>query len=149
MSPGEVKVIETNIDDMSGEIFGYIMERLMENNALDVWYTPVYMKKNRPGVVISVLCSPEDEKALADILLNETTTLGVRSYTAYRSVLNRQWKTVHTKYGDIRIKIAQDGNTYKAAPEYEDCKKAAERYGVSFREVYDAARLAYERMKCK
>ena len=77
----------------------------MENNALDVWYTPVYMKKNRPGVVISVLCSPEDEKALADILLNETTTLGVRSYTAYRSILNRQWTKVNTSFGDIRIKL--------------------------------------------
>jgi uncharacterized protein (DUF111 family) len=134
---------------MSGEIFGYIMERLMENSALDVWYTPIYMKKNRPGVMISVLCNPEDEDKLKGILLNETTTLGVRSYTAYRSILNRQWTKVNTSFGDIRIKIAQNEKICKAAPEYEDCKQAAEKHGVPFREVYDAARLAYEEIKRK
>ncbi len=141
-------MIETNIDDMGGELFGYIMDRLMENNALDVWYTPIYMKKNRPGVMISVLCKPEDEAVLKDILIGETTTLGVRSYAAYRNVLDRHWERVYTKYGCIRMKVARNERVCKAAPEYEDCRKAAEKYGVPIREVYDAARLAYEKMGC-
>jgi hypothetical protein len=132
---------------MSGEFLGFLMERLMQQKALDVWYTPIYMKKNRPGVKVSVLCHPEDQEKLENILLQETTTLGVRSYSAFRKTLQRQWVKVNTEYGDIRIKVAHQEQIHKASPEYEDCRQAAQGHGVSLREVYEAAMQAYFKSK--
>lgn len=129
---------------MGGEIFGFLMDRLLEAGALDVWYTPVFMKKNRPAVKISVLCRPMEEKALIRLLLQETTTLGVRSYTAERQILNRQFIRVITSYGPVTIKTASGCGIQKAAPEYEDVKGLALLHQVPFREVYDAALKAYQ-----
>lgn len=149
-SPGEeVRVIETNIDDMNGEVLGFLMERLFKQNALDVWYTPIYMKKNRPGVKVSVLCHPQDQDKLEDVLLKETTTLGVRSYSALRKALQRQWIKVSTRYGDIRIKVAYGEGIFKASPEYEDCRVASSIYGVPLREVYDEAMREFSKLDIK
>ena len=139
----EVKILESNIDDMSGEIFGFLIERLLQEKALDVWYTPVYMKKNRPGVQISVLCEVENEDRLRQVLLKETTTLGVRSYSATRQILARKLVTVETPFGPIAMKTAVNGVVRKGAPEYEDCKRAALQHQVPLREVYQAALKAY------
>jgi len=141
-----VKVIETNIDDMSGEFLGYLMERLLKHNALDVWYTPIYMKKNRPGIKVSVLCHPQDQEKLEDILLKETTTLGVRSYSTFRRTLQRRWVRVSTRYGDVRIKVAYGGGVLKASPEYEDCRLAATTGGVPLKEVYDEAMREFSKL---
>jgi len=122
---------------MSGEWFGFLMEKLFEKNALDVWYTPIYMKKNRPAVQISVLCKASDEDELVRVLLKETTTLGVRSYEVERTILERKTLMVNTIYGDIAVKIAQGPGILKGAPEYEDCKKAAEQHNVPIQMVYD------------
>jgi len=144
-----VKVIETNIDDMSGEFLGFLMELLLQHNALDVWYTPIYMKKNRPGVKVSVLCHPQDQEKLEDILLRETTTLGVRSYSTFRKTLQRQWIKVSTRYGDIRIKVAYGEGVFKAAPEYEDCRLASIAYGVPLKEIYDEAMREFSKLDIK
>lgn len=149
-SPGEeVRVIETNIDDMSGELVGFLMERLFEHNALDVWYTPIYMKKNRPGVMVSVLCHPQDQPKLEDILLKESTTLGVRSYSTVRRALNRRSIKVSTRYGDIRIKVAYGEGAFKASPEYEDCRLASLSYGVPIKEVYEEAMREFSKLDIK
>lgn len=141
-----MKVIETNIDDMSGELLGFLMGQLLEHNALDVWYTPIYMKKNRPGIKISVLCYPRDQDRLEDILLKETTTLGVRSYSTFRKALQRQWIKVNTRYGDIRIKVAYGEGICKASPEYEDCRLASATYGVPLKEIYDEAMREFSKL---
>jgi uncharacterized protein (DUF111 family) len=144
-APGEVRVIETNIDDMGGEVFGFLMERLLEEQVLDVWYTPIYMKKNRPAVKVSVLCHPKDEERISRLLLQETTTLGVRSYSAQRKILNREWVQVDTQYGPISFKAATSDSyaVSKGAPEFEDCRRAARMHGVPLRVVYEAALRAY------
>lgn len=120
------------------------MDRLLEAGALDVWYTPIFMKKNRPAVLISVLCRPMDEKALTRMLLQETTTLGVRSYTADRHILDRQFIRVETPYGPVTMKAALGCGFEKAAPEYEDVKGLALLRQVPFRAVYEAALQAYQ-----
>ncbi|MBM7582126.1 uncharacterized protein (DUF111 family) [Caldicoprobacter guelmensis] len=144
-----MKIIEANIDDMSGEFLGFLMEELFKHNALDVWYTPVYMKKNRPGVTVSVLCYPQEQEKLEEILLKETTTLGVRSYSAYRKKLERQLVKVNTPYGDIRVKMAYGEGIFKASPEYEDCRLAATIHGVPLREVYDVTMREFSKMNIR
>jgi len=128
---------------MSGELFGFLMDKLFQKNALDVWYTPIYMKKNRPAVQISVLCEPAYEKEIINVLLEETTTLGVRSYEVVRTILQREKVKINTKYGDITVKIAKGHGFMKAAPEYEDCKKIAEQSHVPVRLVYESAMMAF------
>jgi uncharacterized protein (TIGR00299 family) protein len=132
-------VLETNIDDMSPELHGYVMERLLTSGALDAYLTPVLMKKNRPGVVLSVLCRPEDAARLRDLLFAETTTLGVRTSEVQRHCLPREIETVDTPYGAIRVKVARWGDSEKAAPEYEDCRRAAAAHRVPLWQVYQAA----------
>lgn len=136
-------VLETNIDSMNPELYGYVLERLMDAGALDVYMTPVIMKKNRPGVVLSVLCQPEDSARLRALIFTETTTLGVRTLHVTRHALARQSVTVSTAYGDVRIKAAQWGQGEKVAPEYEDCARAAHAHDVPLRAVYEAALAAY------
>lgn len=128
---------------MGGEWFGFLMDRLFEKKALDVWYTPIYMKKNRPAVQVNVLCMDSDEKDIIKVLLEETTTLGVRSYEVERTILHRESAKVNTEYGEINIKIARGPDSIKAAPEYEDCKKAAEQNQVPIRKVYESAMMAF------
>lgn len=136
----EVWIIEANIDDMSPQIAGYARERLLDAGALDVTLTPVFMKKDRPGFTLSVLASLENREKLADIVFAETTTLGLRLYPAQRRVLDREWKTVTTPYGEVRVKIAtQNGTAKTVTPEYEDCKRIALEKGVPLKDVIAAA----------
>ncbi|WCK54437.1 nickel pincer cofactor biosynthesis protein LarC [Aneurinibacillus sp. Ricciae_BoGa-3] len=139
--PGEsLCILEAQVDDMTGEGFGYVMERLLDEGALDVYYTPVYMKKNRPGTLITVLASPEKAERFEDILLMETTTLGVRKIPCTRRILDRNLTYVDTPYGKVSVKQAiLKGEVIRQIPEYEDVKKAAIRHGVPFYKVYTAA----------
>jgi hypothetical protein len=136
----EVWVIEANIDDMSPQIAGYARGRLLAAGALDATLTPVFMKKDRPGYTLTVLAALENREALADLVFAETTTLGLRMYPAQRRILDREWKTVQTPYGEVRLKIAsQNGNVKTVTPEYEDCKKLALEKGVPLKDVLAAA----------
>jgi uncharacterized protein (TIGR00299 family) protein len=146
-----VVVIETNIDDMNPQAYGFIMERAFALGALDVFLVPIQMKKDRPGVLLTVLAKPGDAEGLIDLLLRETTTLGVRYYEANRRTLDRVIESVATDYGVVRIKVARDGaRTLHFQPEYEDCQRLARQSGAALLEVQDAARAAYrERLKVK
>ncbi len=123
-------MLETNIDDMTPEVHGYVAERLLAAGALDAYLTPVLMKKGRPGVVLSALCRSADAVRLRGLIFAETTTLGVRTHEVTRHCLARDTLTVNTPYGEIRVKVARGEGGEKAAPEYEDCRRAAEAHGV-------------------
>jgi uncharacterized protein (DUF111 family) len=134
-------MIETNIDDMSPQLFGYLMDRAFELGALDCYFTPVQMKKNRPGVLVSILCPQALLETMRELLFTETTTLGVRSYEVERRALNRETIRVETPYGQIDVKVASiNGRVVNEMPEYEQCRAAAERGGVALR-VVEAAVL--------
>ena len=140
----EVTVIEAQIDDMSPEIAGHLQDRLREAGALDCYVTPVQMKKNRPGFLLTVICRPELRPALADLLFRESTTIGYRFYSAGREELERSIEEVDTPYGTIGVKVARrGGRVVNASPEYEDCLRAAEAAGVPLKMVRDAAAGAY------
>ena len=137
-------VIETNIDDMNPQVYGFAMERAFALGALDVFLTPVQMKKDRPGTLLTILSKPETGDAMIEMLLSETTTLGVRHYEAKRRVLERTIVTVETPYGSVRIKVARDGErTLHFQPEYEDCARLALAAQAPFLEVHKAATAAY------
>lgn len=139
-----VAVLEANLDDLSPQVFGYAMDRLLESGALDVFGMPVQMKKNRPGVVLTVLARPQDADQLAKIIFNETTTLGIRRREEQRQVLTRKWETVSTRFGEVRIKIANmNGLVSNYAPEYEDCRRIAAEKGVPLKTVMADAVEAY------
>jgi len=142
---GKVLVLETNIDDMSPQLTGYLMERALEMGALDCYFTPIQMKKNRPGVLISIICRPADRQLLTELLLLETTTLGVRYYETDRTALQRDRITVETIYGPIRVKIAKlDGKPIKVMPEFDDCRNAALEHKAALRDVTASALAAAE-----
>jgi uncharacterized protein (TIGR00299 family) protein len=144
----EVYVIEANVDDMSPQWAGYVHERLFEAGALDVTVTPVSMKKGRPGFTISVLALPDDRERLGELLLTETTTIGIRMHAAERRVLERTSREVETPYGVVSIKIAsENGQVRNAAPEYEDCRRIAREKNVPFKDVWQQAHFAYLRSK--
>ncbi|MDA8324749.1 MAG: nickel pincer cofactor biosynthesis protein LarC [Nitrospiraceae bacterium] len=141
----DVTVIETNIDDMSPQIYGHLMERLFKAGALDVFLTPIIMKKGRPAIKITALCNPQDAPRMKEIIFSETTTLGVRFHQAGRTTLPREIETFPTVFGPIRFKISYpDGEGGRAdgkgkrqeIPEYEDCLKAARKTGVPLKEVF-------------
>jgi len=136
-SPG-VLVIETNIDDMNPQLYEYVMERLFKAGALDVYLTPVIMKKGRPGVVLTVLC-PEGRKAdIIGILFRETTTIGVRFYESSRIILNREIREMETRFGKVKVKLSRmDDGAVRFSPEYEDCKRIAKRFKMPLREVIE------------
>jgi uncharacterized protein (DUF111 family) len=138
-------MIETNIDDVSPQVCGYLMERALELGALDCYLTPVQMKKNRPGVLISILCRPPDREKFLQMLFAETTTIGARSYEVSRRALVRETVRVETQFGTIDVKVARmpDG-TVKTMPEYDQCSAAARKAGVALREVQKAAQGAYQ-----
>ncbi len=137
-------MIETNLDDSSPQIVGHVMDRAFGLGALDCYFTPVQMKKNRPGVLISILCRPADRETLYELLFDETTTLGIRSYEVERRALGREFVTVATEFGSISVKVARrDGRVVNLTPEYNDCREAAMRSGVALRIVESAARAAY------
>jgi uncharacterized protein (TIGR00299 family) protein len=140
----KILVIETNIDDMNPQAYGYVMERAFKLGALDVFLTPIQMKKDRPAVKLSVLCERKDFDALTELILRETTTLGLRYYKASRRTLERRMEMVETVYGQVRVKVAIDGERlYHVQPEYADCANIAEKTGVSLLEVQAAANAAY------
>ncbi len=140
-----VELLEANIDDMNPEFFEFVFDRLFAAGALDVWLTPVLMKKTRPGFVLGVLCDHTKAGELSAIIFAETTTLGIRSVTTPRRKLRREIITVSTDYGDVRVKRARtDDRIVTIAPEYDDCKRLAAERNVPLRTVYDAARKQAE-----
>lgn len=140
----EIAVIEANLDDMNPQIYGHFQERALTQGALDVYTTPVQMKKNRPGTLLTVLCKPEDTQSLMDLIFAETTTIGARTYNARRRVLPRESVTVTTSFGDVRMKVASvNGHIRQATPEYEDCRKLAVEKNVPLQTVIGAAQIAF------
>src|SRR5208337_2804086 len=140
----EIRVIEANLDDLNPQVYGYFVERALSAGALDVFTTAVQMKKNRPGTLLTVLCKPVDESKFQELLFAETTTLGVRSYTTQRRVLPREWETVATRYGEVRMKVARiHGQVVQVSPEYEDCRKLAEEKAVPLQRVMQEAMHAW------
>src|SRR6185437_9821375 len=135
-----VSVIEANIDDSSPQVLGYALERLLEAGALDASFSPLQMKKNRPGALLRVIAKPEDQEKLAQIILAETTTLGLRIYAAERRIEQRRIVEVETPFGPVRIKMSGHD---RFAPEYDDCRAIAARTGMPLREVISAANSAY------
>ena len=142
-APGRVVVLEAEVDDLPAEGFGFLMERLLAAGALDVYFTPVQMKKNRPGTLVTVLARPADREPLAALLLTESGSLGCRWHEAARLEAEREVVTVSTPWGDVRLKTARlAGRSLGAAPEYEDCRRLALEAGVAWRDVYRAALAA-------
>ena len=136
----EVRVIEANLDDLNPQVYGYFVERALAVGALDVFTAPVQMKKGRPGTLLTLLCKPDRAKELMDLVFAETTTFGLRSYTAQRRVLPREWESVQTRFGEVRLKVARvKGKVLQVSPEYEDCRKLAEEKKVALREVMEEA----------
>jgi len=145
-APGDevVSVIEANVDDMSPQLYGFFVDQALAAGALDVTCTPIQMKKNRPGILVSVLCTPETSDALAQLLFEQTTTIGARIYEARRKVLDRELLSVETPYGAVKVKVARrDGKALNVAPEYEDCQRLATEKGVPLKQVIMAAQAAY------
>ena len=139
-----VAVVETNIDDLNPQFYETAMDRLFAAGALDVFLSPIQMKKNRPGTLLSVICDPCRAEAMADIVLAETSTFGVRVSRWERVCLDRRWEEAETEFGTIRIKIGErKGRAITASPEYEDCKKAAAEHGVPLRRVHESALTVY------
>lgn len=138
----EILVIETNIDDCSGEILGFTMEQLFAQGALDVFFTPIFMKKNRPAYRLSIACHPQQLKAMQDIIFKHTTSIGLRYRREQRTILNRQNTAVMTPFGEVRGKVIDfEGKRY-VYPEYEDVKAIAQKQGLSIRDVFDICRQA-------
>jgi hypothetical protein len=139
-----ITVLEANLDDLNPQIFGYVMDRLLAEGALDAFGVPVQMKKSRPGTLLTVLCEPEDAAKLMGILFAETSTLGVRRRDEDRQVLARRWESVATQWGDVRVKIgSMNGTVTNCAPEYEDCRRIAEERHVPLKNVMLEALQAY------
>jgi uncharacterized protein (TIGR00299 family) protein len=143
-------MLETNMDDVSPQILGHVMDRAFELGALDCYFTSVQMKKNRPGVLLSILCREELKGELTELVFAESTTLGIRSYEVERRALDRAIVQVQTQYGPIDVKVAQlNGHVLKEMPEYEQCRRAALAAGVPLRDVEDAARAAFVKVPAK
>jgi pyridinium-3,5-bisthiocarboxylic acid mononucleotide nickel chelatase len=153
--PGErwsapVTVIETNVDDMSPQIYGYFAERALAAGALDVFSTSVQMKKGRPGLLVTILCEPEQAPALIDLIFRETTTIGVRAHEVRRKILDRESLTVATPFGDVRIKVSRmNGTVLNATPEYDDCQRIAAERGVPLKQVMAAAVVGFEKREAR
>jgi len=138
-----VAVLETNLDDINAEILGHFVEKALAAGALDVFHTPIQMKKNRPGVLLTVLCVETDADKFAELILHETSTFGVRCHTAARRKLRREFASVKTLFGNVTMKIGRlNGRVVQAAPEFESCKKLAERAKVPLKQIYEAAQKA-------
>jgi pyridinium-3,5-bisthiocarboxylic acid mononucleotide nickel chelatase len=135
-----VSVIEANIDDSNPQVLAYASERLMEAGALDVTLQPIVMKKGRPATLLRAIASPEDRESIAALIFRETSTLGLRIYSAERRVQARDWVEVSTRYGKIRVKVSGDG---AYTPEYEDCRRLALESGAPLKEVIAEANFAY------
>src|SRR6202162_758721 len=143
-----VSVIETNLDDMSPQIYGYLVEKALAAGALDVFSTAVQMKKNRPGVLLTILCESAHTAKMMDLVFRETTTIGVRTYDVRRKVLDREMVRVETKFGEVRMKISRmNGSVLNATPEYEDCQRLAAEKGIPLKQVIAAASFEFQKQK--
>ena len=151
--PGErwgapVSVIEANLDDMSPQIYGYFVERALAAGALDVFSSSVLMKKNRPGLLVTLLSEPANLSRLIDLVFRETTTIGVRTYDVRRKTLDRELVPVATPFGDVRIKVSRmNGSVLNATPEYEDCQRIAAQRGIPLKEVIAAASFEFQKQR--
>jgi uncharacterized protein (TIGR00299 family) protein len=151
--PGEywdspVTVIETNLDDMSPQIYGYFAEKALAAGALDVFSTPVQMKKNRPGLLVTLLSDPANVSRLIDLVFRETTTLGVRTYEVRRKTLDREFIPVATPFGEVRMKVSRmNGTVLNAAPEYDDCQRIAAEKNIPLKQVLAAASFEFQKKK--
>jgi pyridinium-3,5-bisthiocarboxylic acid mononucleotide nickel chelatase len=140
-------MIETNIDDMSPQVFGYVVERAIELGALDCYLTQTQMKKNRPGMLLSILCRPAERETFLQLVFTETTTIGARSYEVQRRALARETVSVQTQFGAIDVKVVRTNGSVRATPEFEQCRAAALLAGVPLREVQEAAQQAYRSIR--
>jgi hypothetical protein len=139
-----ITVLEANLDDLNPQVFGYVMDRLLEEGALDAFGIPVQMKKSRPGTLLTVLCRPEDAVKLSHLIFTETSTLGIRRRDEQRQTLTRKWINVSTQWGEVRMKIAaMNGTVTNYAPEYEDCRRIAMENRVPLKDVMQAALNGY------
>ncbi len=139
-----VSRLDTNLDDSSPEILGAAMDKLLAAGALDVWFTPIHMKKNRPAVMLSVLCELPHVEAMADIIFRETTAFGLRTGQVVRLKLERRFETVVTEFGRVTVKLGlKGGEVVQVAPEFESCRALSEKSGQPLRVVYEAAMQAY------
>jgi uncharacterized protein (TIGR00299 family) protein len=143
-----VIVIEANLDDMSPQIYGYFVEQALAAGALDVFSSSVQMKKNRPGLLVTLLAEPENLNRLIDLVFRETTTIGVRTHEVRRRTLKREIVAVETPLGEIRMKISRlNGTMLNAAPEYEDCQRLAAQKGIPLKEVLALANFHYQKQR--
>ena len=141
-------MLEANLDDMNPQLFSYFSERAFAAGALDVFFTPVQMKKNRPGVLLSVLCRPDQRDLLMELFFQETTTLGVRSAEVLRRALDRELVEVSTSYGPVRVKVARaNGRLLSFSPEFDDCRRLALEHGVPLKQVLAEAALVFEKLR--
>ena len=146
----EIAVIEANLDDMNPQIYGYFLEKALGAGALDVYTTPVQMKKNRPGTLLTVLCKPQDTDGLMSLIFAETTTFGARTYRAQRRALPRELVTVRTNFGEVNVKVSRvNGRILHVTPEYEDCRRLAEEKNVPLQRVIAEALRSHEGVETK
>jgi uncharacterized protein (DUF111 family) len=142
-------LLETNIDDMNPELYPHVIERLLRAGAMDAYLTPILMKKGRPGVVLSVLCSHGFRNKAVDIIYHETTTLGIRISTVERLKLSRKAIVIETEFGPVRGKEAKWKGQIRRTPEFEACRKLAAEKAVPLQEIYRAFNVAAERLTIK
>lgn len=141
----EICRLETNIDDCTGEMLGYVMERLFEAGARDVHYTPVFMKKNRPAWQLNVICDPKDRERMEEIIFAETTTIGIRRINMQRTVLKRESSSVSTPFGEAAVKVCRLADGKRFYPEYDSVRALAQKSGRSFQEIYELVRREAEK----
>jgi pyridinium-3,5-bisthiocarboxylic acid mononucleotide nickel chelatase len=145
---GQVTVIETNLDDMSPQIYGYFAEKALAAGALDVFSTPVQMKKNRPGLLVTLLSEPANVSRLIDLVFRETTTIGIRTHEVRRKTLDRELVPVATPFGEVRMKISRmNGTVLNASPEYDDCQRIATDRGIPLKQVIAAATFEFQKKR--
>ena len=132
------EIVECNIDDMNPEVYEFIIDKLFTEGALDVYLTPIIMKKGRPSIKISVLCEENKVEKMKEVLFRQTTTFGVRSFKVHKTMLERKFTKVNTSYGEITVKEAYyKGEKIKSKFEYEECKKISDNTGIPIREIYE------------
>jgi len=138
--------LDTNLDDSSPEILGATMDKLLGAGALDVWFTPIHMKKNRPAVMLSVLCEVGHVEPMADIIFRETSAFGLRTEQIVRLKLERRFEKVQTEFGEVVVKLGlKNGQVVQASPEFESCRAVSEKSGQPLRAIYEAATQSWHR----
>jgi pyridinium-3,5-bisthiocarboxylic acid mononucleotide nickel chelatase len=141
-----VKLLEANLDDMNPQVYEYLLERLFENGALDAYLTPIIMKKSRPAIKVSIICTQKDVQKLSKIIFEETTTIGIRILDASRLKLSRKIVKVKTKYGELSVKISESEGIRKITPEYGECRQIAKQKKVPLIDVISSARESAKKL---